>query len=98
MARQQTQQVGPFDLRLWLEVITLHIAQQTMIELAPLGIFAGALQVAHADQQAAASDGKLEDQAQAVVALDVVNHLYDGPVLARQIVEDDASTPVLPTW
>ena len=65
----------------------MHIAEQREIEGTALGMRGGLIKVAHAHQQTATAHAELKDQAETMVALDVVDDLHDGTVVRRQVVE-----------
>ena len=76
------------DVGLGNEVLRGHIFEDTPIESPALWIVGGFLKVSHADEQLPFSDGKLKDQTEFVVSFYIVNHLYDGSVVAACIVEN----------
>ena len=45
------------------------------------------IEIGHTDEQFAVAHLKLEDEAELVVALDIVDHLHNGPIVLTCIVE-----------
>ena len=88
---EQAAEIVDCDTGLRLEIGRLHILEHADIELFSLCILRGALQIAHHHQQAALAHAELEDEAQLVVALYVVDDLHNGAVGRGGIVEHEGA-------
>ncbi len=77
---------------------------QALEELAGFGVVLEVWQVDRADEQRAFADFGFEDEAELVVAVEVVDDVEDRAVVVCRFVEDDGAgvfdevPPLTPTW